>query len=303
MDRGEFSHYGVQVDRIIRCGLCSQRAFWLSKILREHGTEAELLGLEGHVVVIVRDAASHHWILDPDYGTDPFLVNIASSEAMAHAATNYYSFLSRNGKSALHRELIAIYATTDNNQPYNSKDLRRIDDQQQRWLKRLEPTIRDIRRSARAKFQPLSPIDWEQHGQLPSASDLTAGHILPPRRPANRIPASIRHAIAGFEAAAIHATLVAASIKYGSRGYGKPNVILRPLDYVSLSPALTTENETSVTLHNWGYRPVYLQLAPDGRGACALMEAPGSTIMLRPDTTLSLTYRRDCSVSASSAAQ
>jgi len=53
-------------------GLCSQRSMIVSAILNIHGIPAEVIGLDGHVVV----SAKYHgqdWVLDPEYGVSiPF---------------------------------------------------------------------------------------------------------------------------------------------------------------------------------------------------------------------------------------
>ena len=64
----QFVDYHRAVERGV--GLCSQEAFVLTGILRESGIKADIVGLDGHVVVTapVDDAQKTLWILDPDYG-------------------------------------------------------------------------------------------------------------------------------------------------------------------------------------------------------------------------------------------
>lgn len=302
-DNGEFSLYGVQVDWVARCGLCSQRAFWLSEILRRHGTEAQLLGLDGHVIAIVQEPSGRHWVLDPDYGVGPFLVDIESADAMAQAASINYAFLSRNGNAALHDEIVAIYASTNNNRLHDSTPLRRIKYQQQRWLQRLTPTIHNIRRSARAKYHPLSPLSWEQRWLALPPGGISAKELLPIGRLSGQLSTVTKQAIATFEAAAIHTTLIAASIKYGSRGYHAATISLSPIDYVSVTASKASGYEKTVTILNWGYRPAFLQLVPGGDGSCRLAGYPQAPITILPDTTMVITYRRDCSVLVPPAAE
>lgn len=53
-------------------GLCSQQALVLEQLLERRGIEAEIVGLDGHVVVTARikwdTGDSAEWLLDPDYG-------------------------------------------------------------------------------------------------------------------------------------------------------------------------------------------------------------------------------------------
>jgi hypothetical protein len=67
-EKYQFVDYHRAVERGV--GLCSQEAFVLTGILRERGIKADIVGLDGHVVVTAPvDAAQNTWwILDPDYG-------------------------------------------------------------------------------------------------------------------------------------------------------------------------------------------------------------------------------------------
>ena len=64
----QFVDYHRAVERGV--GLCSQEAFVLTGILRERGIKADIVGLDGHVVVTAPTDESQQvwWILDPDYG-------------------------------------------------------------------------------------------------------------------------------------------------------------------------------------------------------------------------------------------
>lgn len=57
------------VDRAIErgVGLCSQQSIVLARLLQREGIDAQLQGLQGHVVVRTRDASGTTYLADPDY--------------------------------------------------------------------------------------------------------------------------------------------------------------------------------------------------------------------------------------------
>jgi hypothetical protein len=73
-------------------GLCSQEAFVLTGILRERGIKADIVGLDGHVVVTapVDSAQNTWWIFDPDYGV-VIPNNISQIEANPQLIRPYYA--------------------------------------------------------------------------------------------------------------------------------------------------------------------------------------------------------------------
>lgn len=52
------------------CGYCHQASYILANILKRNGIDAAPLGINGHVVVLVKDAGKEY-IFDPDYGVGP----------------------------------------------------------------------------------------------------------------------------------------------------------------------------------------------------------------------------------------
>ena len=64
----QFVDYRRAVERGV--GLCSQEAIVETGILRERGIKADIVGLDGHVVVTapVDETQNVWWIFDPDYG-------------------------------------------------------------------------------------------------------------------------------------------------------------------------------------------------------------------------------------------
>jgi hypothetical protein len=86
----QFVDYHRAVERGV--GLCSQESFVLTGILRERGIKADIVGLDGHVVVTAPvDAAQKvWWILDPDYGV-VIPNNIAAIENNPELIRPYYA--------------------------------------------------------------------------------------------------------------------------------------------------------------------------------------------------------------------
>jgi hypothetical protein len=86
----QFVDYHRAVERGV--GLCSQEAFVLTGILREKGIKADIVGLDGHVVVTAPvDAAQNTWwIFDPDYGV-VVPNNISQIEANPELIRPYYA--------------------------------------------------------------------------------------------------------------------------------------------------------------------------------------------------------------------
>lgn len=62
----EFADYNKALERGV--GLCSQRALIVIGVLNENGVEAQLIGLDGHVVLRAKVHDDTWYILDPDYG-------------------------------------------------------------------------------------------------------------------------------------------------------------------------------------------------------------------------------------------
>jgi hypothetical protein len=86
----QFVDYHRAVERGV--GLCSQQVFVLTGILRERGIKADIVGLDGHVVVTapVDTAQNTWWIFDPDYGV-VIPNNITQIEANPELVRPYYA--------------------------------------------------------------------------------------------------------------------------------------------------------------------------------------------------------------------
>ena len=62
----EYANYKKALER--RMGLCSQRANIVVGILSENKINANIIGLNGHVVLRAEDENGKWYVLDPDYG-------------------------------------------------------------------------------------------------------------------------------------------------------------------------------------------------------------------------------------------
>jgi hypothetical protein len=65
-DRFEFKNYKKGLERGV--GLCSSHSIVVKGVLLDHGMEAHLWDIAGHVVVRARVSEDEWYILDPDYG-------------------------------------------------------------------------------------------------------------------------------------------------------------------------------------------------------------------------------------------
>lgn len=65
-DRYEFKNYKKGLERGV--GLCSSHSIVVKGVLLDHGVEAHLWDIAGHVVVRARVSEDEWYILDPDYG-------------------------------------------------------------------------------------------------------------------------------------------------------------------------------------------------------------------------------------------
>lgn len=84
----EFVDYKKALDRGV--GLCSQRAQILLGMLNEEGIDAQIVGLQGHVVVRAMDENNNGYILDPDYGVSMPL-KIESISNQPELVASYYN--------------------------------------------------------------------------------------------------------------------------------------------------------------------------------------------------------------------
>lgn len=259
--------YGINVAGAAACGLCGQRAYWLASLLREGGIRGMLLGLMGHVVLAVPDAESgRHWVLDPDYGTEPFLVDLASSEEMRGAAAHHYRFLAETGRGALLEMLVGFFATTEDNAFYDMSYLAHLEFLQSRWLIRLWPSVMaGLRQEARS---------WTKAP--------TTGSSVP----------------RGLEVArALHAAFVAAERKYGIAGHRTQEIELNAEDFLSQSRITDPlSGRYLFTVVNWGYRTIRLGLRGDARSGCRLHVDAGGAIVVPPHSSLAIDPGPACSL-------
>jgi hypothetical protein len=93
------------------CGFCHQRSYVLGLILREHGLQATVFALTGHVVleVVVNGTP---YIADPDYGVDPFPYSNDDSTLASLVKARYGDDVARSVG------LTDMYLTRKNNTPY-----------------------------------------------------------------------------------------------------------------------------------------------------------------------------------------
>lgn len=94
------------------CGFCHQAAYFLARILDQHGISAYPLGLNGHVVTLV-NIDNHRMIFDPDFGVGPFPYNSELWEMIADA---YPSAISQNEVYSVAYE--QAFRTVDDDVPY-----------------------------------------------------------------------------------------------------------------------------------------------------------------------------------------
>lgn len=134
--------YGIVAAGAVSCGLCHQRAYWLAVLLRNHGLDSRLLGLKGHVVLVVpAESGERHWVLDPDFGTPPFLADLSSAEDMRRSAATRYQFLTEAGWKATYDTIVEAFASLDDNEFYDMKHLAHLAYLQARWIERLWPAV------------------------------------------------------------------------------------------------------------------------------------------------------------------
>lgn len=259
--------YGINVPGIVACGLCGQRAYWTAGLLRQSGIRGMLLGLGGHVVLAVPEEASgRYWILDPDYGTDPFPVDLDSAAEMRAAAAYHYRFLETAGRKELFDMIVDFYASTNDNRFYDMSYLAHLEFLQSRWLHRLWPSVlASLRQEARS-------------GTNASA----VGGAAPP----------------GLEVArALHAALVAAERKYGIAGHRTQKIELADDDFLSRSIAVDPATGIrQLTIVNWGYRTIRPTLFGSPSADCRPADAAGEIVM-SPHSSLSLTLDGACTSS------
>lgn len=260
--------YGINVPGIVACGLCGQRAYWTAGLLRQSGIRGMLLGLEGHVVLAVPEEASgSYWILDPDYGTDPFLVDLDSAAEMRAAAAYHYRFLATAGRQELFDMIVDFYASTNDNRFYDMSYLAHLEFLQSRWLHRLWPSVlAGLRQEARS-------------GTKASAAE---GATTP----------------RGLEVArALHAALVAAERKYGIAGHRTQKMELTDDDFLSRSIAVDPATGIrQLTIVNWGYKTIRTTPFDSPSADCRPANAAGE-IAVPPHSSVSFTLDGTCTSS------
>ncbi|MFU0507711.1 hypothetical protein [Pseudaminobacter sp. NGMCC 1.201702] len=102
---------GILVRSRFDCGYCHQRAFLVKDLLHDAGIEAEVWGLNGHVVLRL-DHAGQAYFVDPDLGPGPFAVNLDGGP-MIDVARVY-----ANSSAANVDALRLIYADASDDAPY-----------------------------------------------------------------------------------------------------------------------------------------------------------------------------------------
>ena len=91
------------------CGFCHQAAYLLAKVLNMHGIDATPLGMNGHVVVLMKDGGLEY-IWDPDYVVGP----LPYKDDMLSALPAFYG----DGKHV--KWLHKAYSTRADDRPYSS---------------------------------------------------------------------------------------------------------------------------------------------------------------------------------------
>lgn len=260
--------YGINVAGAVDCGLCSQRAYWLGTLLKQNGVSGSLLGLMGHVVLAIPDDASEkHWVLDPDYGTTPFLVDLFSSEEMRTAAAQHYRFLDEAGWRQLYADIVGFYASTENNAFYDMNNLDHVAFLQSRWINRLWKIVVDGLRQEKGSAV-----------MRPSVGTVSTRRL------------DFAHAL--------HAAIVAAEKKYGIYGHRTEYVELNVRDFLSHSLVSTTESSgPQLRITNWGYRTARLSLAKRSSTDCKLHEDVDGAIVVKPHSSVSIEVEAACSYS------
>lgn len=107
---------GVLVRERFRCGYCHQRAFLLLEMLQAHfartGATAEMLGLNGHVVLQFR-MQGRTFLTDPDYGVGPFAYHSEDNALAREVASAYVGLPNLN-------QLLSMYLSREDNGAYSS---------------------------------------------------------------------------------------------------------------------------------------------------------------------------------------
>ncbi len=143
----QFKELGVLTPKYFRCGYCHQRAYILSRTLRNNGIAAKTYGLHGHVVTVFT-VESSFYIADSDYGVGPFEVDVTDNDAMKAAAARHYAFLNDDDSIAdqknQYRLVLLAYDRTDLDRRHrHSAYLDTVAERQERLLDQAE-TIRTL---------------------------------------------------------------------------------------------------------------------------------------------------------------
>ena len=94
----EYLDYRKAIERGV--GLCSQQAMAMTAILNENGVKAEMVGLDGHVVLRAKVSNDTWYTADPDYGVVmPF--DISEIEDNPAVIIPYYNNMKTNLKKGL----------------------------------------------------------------------------------------------------------------------------------------------------------------------------------------------------------
>lgn len=260
---GKTAMYGVIAPGAVSCGLCSQRAYWLAALLKQNGIHARLYGLTGHVVLTVPDEPSgKRWVLDPDYGIAPFLVDLSSAYEMQMTAARNYRFLEDAGHKQLYVDIVGLFSSTSDNTFSDMSYQDHLAWVQSRWIRRLwRGVMAGLREEAKSR-----------RGRPHTAES-----------PSLEL------------ARALHAALVAAERKYGLYGYRTQNVTLDVIDFISASLVPSAQSvEPRLKVINWSYRTARLRLATGAFGGCWLEEDTAGAIVLPPHSSLSVDVGGAC---------
>jgi hypothetical protein len=119
----------------VPCGLCNQRAFWLASVLKNNYIESEIIGLSGHVVVLVKlQGEDKKIIFDPDYGVVgvPYevdnLKNFRENLFKAYSHVLEYNFNKIN-------EVVEFYLSYEDNEIWDLDSLFSLHLSQNEFLK------------------------------------------------------------------------------------------------------------------------------------------------------------------------
>ncbi len=123
------SMYGYQGIRYSQCGLCSQRSYWLNRILRKNNLISNILGIDGHVITTLNLDKNVIFALDPDFGVSSYLLNL-NNNIFTNVTTqiNYgFTNIKSDSSSFLNQNIrydnLVSYFTNSGDEAYYDLDL------------------------------------------------------------------------------------------------------------------------------------------------------------------------------------